>query len=544
MERIGQQEPSRPFEFVLILMVFFIAGGAPAPHVNETQYLAKAKHYWDASFCPSDTFLDTADAHLVFYWTVGWLTKFFSLEATAWIGRALSWGLLAFAWQRLALAVAPVRWTAVLGAALFPTLIAWGNFAGEWVIGGVEAKCFAYGFFLLGMTAMVENRWPATWIWLGLASAFHPLVGGWAVLGSWFVLATIDKSDRPNARSAALGLIVGGLLAVPGLLFTLTLNFGTSSEVRAEAAEIYVFERLPHHLAPLELKPSELAKKAMRFSWLMAAMLVVWLAGRRQSENWDGEEQRHDGLRRLIMFAVFSVGASIVGLAFERLLVGNREFAAQVLRYYWFRQADVAVPLAVATGVGLLTLQLSQGSRSWLSGLLVFAAICGSCAHLGGTALARWKTKTPPAIKKMKSTEDWRDACSWIRENTPERAIFLVDRHAQSFKWYAHRGDVANWKDIPQDAKGIVDWFDRCQKLYAPDRRGRTVSVLAKQRSQTLIDTATEYDATHLLTRKKPTLPFTVLHENETYAVYKLPKARTNQDAETTQQPQMNSDKR
>lgn len=532
MERIEQQEPRRPFEFVLILLVFFIAGGAPAPHVNETQYLAKAKHYWDASFCPGDAFLDTADAHLVFYWTVGWLTKFFSLEATAWIGRVAAWGLLAFAWQRLSMAVAPTRWAAVLGAALFPTLITWGNFAGAWVVGGVEAKCFAYGFFLLGMGAMVENRWPATWIWLGLASAFHPLVGGWAVLGSWFVLANIEKKERPDLKSAAIGLLVGGLLSLPGLLPSLLLNAGTTHETQSEAAQIYVFERLPHHLAPLELKPEELARKALRFSWLIAAMLTVWLAVRRSAEKQEASGAPNEGLRRLVMFAVFAVGASVVGLAMERLLVGNREAAARVLRYYWFRQADVAVPLAVALGVGLLVSQLARGSKSWFSAALVLAALVGSSLHLGGTSLARWKTNVPPAIKKMEDSDDWRDACTWIRENTPADAIFLVDRHAQSFKWYAHRGDVANWKDIPQDAEGIVQWYARCQQLYAPNRQGRTISILANQRPKVLQDAGASYEATHLLTRKIPHLPMTVLHENETYMVYQLPKPSTNSTVE------------
>ena len=67
----------------------------PAPHVNETHYLTKAKHYWDPAYCPGDLFLDSADAHLPFYWTVGWLTKWLSLPAAAWVGRIAAWLLLA-----------------------------------------------------------------------------------------------------------------------------------------------------------------------------------------------------------------------------------------------------------------------------------------------------------------------------------------------------------------------------------------------------------------------------------------------------------------
>src|SRR5688500_17481117 len=73
-------------EFAVVLLIFFIDGGAAAPHVNESHYLTKAKHYWDASYCPGDLFLDSADPHLAFYWSLGWLTKFLPLTAVAWIG--------------------------------------------------------------------------------------------------------------------------------------------------------------------------------------------------------------------------------------------------------------------------------------------------------------------------------------------------------------------------------------------------------------------------------------------------------------------------
>ena len=73
-------------EIALIFVVFFVAGGAPVPHVNETHYLAKAKHYWDPAWCAGDFFLESADAHTLFYWPFGWLTRWFSLPVVAWIG--------------------------------------------------------------------------------------------------------------------------------------------------------------------------------------------------------------------------------------------------------------------------------------------------------------------------------------------------------------------------------------------------------------------------------------------------------------------------
>ena len=184
------------------MAMFFVAGGAPAPHVNETHYLLKAKHYWDPSFCPGDLFLDSADAHLAFYWTVGWLTKWLSLAATAWVGRVAAWALLAVGWMRLSRAVTPRAWAAPLTALVWIVLVDNCDFAGEWVVGGligkggVEGKCFAYGFVLFGLAALAAGRWTTPWIWFGAAAAMHVLVGGWAVLAG---LASGSPSRAPRA---------------------------------------------------------------------------------------------------------------------------------------------------------------------------------------------------------------------------------------------------------------------------------------------------------------------------------------------------------
>ena len=99
-----QSPATRWLEIALILLVFFVEGGAPVPHNNEAHYLAKAKHYWNPAWCEGDLFLESADPHLVFYWTVGLLTKWFSLPTVAWFGRIAAWSSLAWAWQRLELA--------------------------------------------------------------------------------------------------------------------------------------------------------------------------------------------------------------------------------------------------------------------------------------------------------------------------------------------------------------------------------------------------------------------------------------------------------
>lgn len=84
-------------EVVLIVLVFFIAAGWPPPEMNEPHYLGKARHFWQPDWIRGDFFLNAHDTHLIFYITLGWLAKLMPLEAMAWCGRFLTWGLLAWA---------------------------------------------------------------------------------------------------------------------------------------------------------------------------------------------------------------------------------------------------------------------------------------------------------------------------------------------------------------------------------------------------------------------------------------------------------------
>src|SRR6187551_1664041 len=79
------------FEVIWIFLIFFLFAGSPPPDAGESHYLVKAKHYWNPEWCAGDQFLESFDTHVGFYWTLGWLTRFFSLDATAWIVRVLVW---------------------------------------------------------------------------------------------------------------------------------------------------------------------------------------------------------------------------------------------------------------------------------------------------------------------------------------------------------------------------------------------------------------------------------------------------------------------
>jgi hypothetical protein len=276
-----------------------------------------------------DPFLQSKDSHWTFYACFGWLTFFCSPTAMAWIGRIIAWSLLAWSWQRLSFALLPVRWAAIPTALALAYYIESFHMAGEWLIGGIEGKSLAYPFLFFALEAMLRHRWNRTGVFLGIACAFHVLVGGWATLivGVIFFIS----GDWQRVKFPFIGLIVGGLAALCGLVPALMLDVGASTEVVRKAHWIYT-QRLPHHLVPYEFKSTFL----LRF----ALLTVIWIL-----------LCRHRGKRQQ-MFNAFIWGTlclAAIGMILA-YSISDKNTAASVLRFYWFRLSDIVVPMGVAIG--------------------------------------------------------------------------------------------------------------------------------------------------------------------------------------------------
>ena len=181
--------PRRTIETLLIFSLFAVYAGQFPPDVNESHYLTKAKHGWDPLWCPDDIFLSSSFSHWLFYQLFGWLNQFFSLPVVAWIGRILTWLLLAFGWQRLSSSLLKTPGLSIATAALFLVLNDRFHLAGEWVVGGFEAKGLAYFFVLMALGSLVRRDFCWLWPYLGFACAFHVLVGGWATIAVLISLA-------------------------------------------------------------------------------------------------------------------------------------------------------------------------------------------------------------------------------------------------------------------------------------------------------------------------------------------------------------------
>lgn len=487
---VPQAVPSRRWAAIelllMVALVFVVAGGIP-PGVNEAHYLAKAKHYWNPSWCPADSFLQSADAHLVFYWTMGWLTLFLPLSAVAWIGRFITWFLLAWSWRRLSNRVIPGNGWALLTLGLFACFLGCGNMAGEWVLGGFEAKGFAYVLLFLALETLWLGRWNRVWLLLGAASSFHVLTGGWSVVAAMFVWLCSPR-DRPALTAMWPALLGGLVLALPGLLPALALTWGVDQALLAEANELYVHRRLPHHLVfhQILLQPltldfqylglSPLTLPLTHLFFLRHLVLVIAWAVLCWKLHWGAA-------RRLHLFVAGALLIASAGILIDQLTLTRPDLSAGLLRYYWFRLSDAMVPAGLAVAVGRMAqVQLMErGRRGWLVTAIVLASLFVSDAY--------WRRRDDPrpdaviqagpaGLDMQQRFTDWSAACQWITAHAGEDEIVLTPRGQQTFKWYAARGEVVNWKDIPQDAQGIVEWWRRHNEVYPPAVRAEGLVAL------------------------------------------------------------------
>ena len=524
-------------EVVALVALFFVYAGDAPPSVNEAHYLVKAKNFWDPRFCPNDLFAASGKAHTTFYWTFGALTQWCSLSATAWMGRLVGWTLIAVGLLRVCRSLSLPAFASLGVAVLWLIGVQDFNLAGEWVVGGIEAKVPAYGLVLLGISEVIRRNWSRAWVWFGAASAFHVLTGGWAVIAAAIAFGVTERW-RPDTTAVrkpffTVGLFIGGTLSLFGLIPALQLTLGSTSEAGATAARIYSYVRIRHHLLP----------GSFPVHWFVRhAILVVGLV----TLATVGKFRR--GRRRLIWMGCGAIAISGCGLLVGALPAVVPGLAARLLRYYWFRLGDALVPFVLA--VTLMSIlfpgdsapaALGRKGRQIAAACLLFAGslFVWSCYQ-------RIRIGVPPSVshrllgiapnaspeQQRQSFRDWLAVCDWIRVATPEDELFLTPRHQQTFKWYAERAEVVNWKDVPQDAASLLEWQTRFDDVFPRQLGTVALSAMRVPISYTkLREYRRRYGVRLMVVDNRiatKQLPLVKLYpadgqSNETYSVYELP---------------------
>jgi hypothetical protein len=548
-------------EVAAILLLFAASGAWPLPDVNETVYLTKALHHVDPSYGRGDWFLETPDAHSIFYAVMGPILAACGLESGAWVGRWLGWLALAIGFRH---AVVPLLSTAVgrlLAAALFALALRHTTAAGEWVIGGCEAKVFSWALVLAALGEIGRARFAVAVFLLGGATALHPIVGGWGLVACGLVWwrgrraggaesdgvvrraggmssvadtlriltptrspgaarGSVTVNDNAGVTSAALrgGLVLGGVaLAAWGVLPALSLSAGVDAAGRALANRIYVVERLHHHLLPWTFPEAMIARHLL-------AILVGTIMHRVVPAT--------PARARVAAFREAALSISLVGCLIALAEPLAPDLVIGLLRYYWFRLADVVVPFTLAASAAAVLMddgvcaRILPGRPAFVRGLVVAALVLDL-----GLQSRHWPLpgRSGPQCRADTKVDAaaWADVCGWVKDHVPPGSRFLTPRGAASFTWRTGLPEVVAWKNSPQDAVSLLEWRRRILDCFSADGRlvdmERSTAALGAARMR---DVADRYAADHAIVPLDvaglDALPFERLHANARYAVYRL----------------------
>lgn len=507
---------------LLMMLLLVYAGDAP-PMVNEAHYLVKAKNFWQPDWCRADLFASSGKAHTTFYALFGWPTKFVSLEATAWFGRVVGWLTLAIGLRRLCARLFAHSLSSIVVTTVWIAGVEYGNLAGEWVVGGIEAKVPAYGLVLMGLAELVDRRWNRVWLYMGAASAMHVLTGGWAVVAAMIAWLFTEARQPDRKPLITWWLFVGGAMSLLGLLPAVGLNSGASGEDATAAARIYTYFRIRHHLLPSDFYWDWYLRHGITLSLTFAATVIYF------RDSWN--------LRRLYGFTLGAFLIAVGGMIVGALPALMPDLAAKLLRFYWFRLSDAIVPLLLA----VLVMRMLADQRTWLR-LTGAVALMIAAGLVGHSVVNRANIPVPPSASngllgwdmdastatQRQTFVDWLKVCQWAKQSTPNDEVFLTPRHQQTFKWYAERAEVVNWKDVPQDAKSLFQWSKRFSEIF-PDRLGNTRVTIGYR---ALRQYRKRFGVRFMIVDRRvvgQNLPLVRVyplssHENRSYAIYELPR--------------------
>jgi len=517
-------------ELAGMLLLFAAAGAWPAPDVNETVYLTKALHHVDPAFGRGDWFLETPDAHPTFYWLMGPILAACGLETGAWIGRWLGWLALACGFRHAVAPLLPTSSGRLLAAGLFAVALRHTTAAGEWVIGGCEAKVFAWALVLPAIGELARGRMATAVFLLGGATALHPIVGGWGLVAAGLTWlrrwrAGPGEMDRHGGGTSAValrgGLIVAGLaLAAWGVVPALGLSAGLDAADRAAANRIYVVDRLYHHLLPRTFPQAMIARHVLAILIGIIMHRIVPATPARE---------------RVAAFRETALSISLVGCVIAVCEPLAPDLAIGLLRFYWFRLADVVVPFTLAASAAALLEddaacgRALPGRPAVVRGLVVAALLLDLVVQSRHWPLPGRDGLRPRADAKVQAP-DWADVCAWVRTGVPPGSRFLTPRGAESFTWRTGMPEVVAWKNSPQDGGSLLEWRRRIVDCFSSDGTlqgmERSTAALGAGRMR---EVAARYAADHaivpLAAVEAAALPFERLYANGTYGVFRLAPA-------------------
>lgn len=438
------------FASVLLLLLVQLAPVQWA--VNELNYFDLAWRFVAPERFPAGSAVfDQSQARLLSFALLGSLIELFGADAALMITRcaiavgfALALTALARAWSLSA--------AEVLGGVTCFLILGQNYFASEFIFDAVEAKSFAYASVLAATAFLCRRKAAAALLWMGLATYFHFLVGGfWTVALFGLALLAGEAWQRVAWLFGYYLALVAPLLAllVHERVFT---GAPGGRELDASLPEIYAVFRNSHHVAPfIDLVhfggwvPGVVAM--LGASFLIAAILVP--------------DRRIDRALSVWLLSLHGYLIVSLGVAF---LDRHTHLLAPL---YLFRPNALTLLLLLLILAHWLRRALAPAPERTVAAFALAVAVMFAAPELARVAYAVTQGPKVPALMAFED-EDAEALFAWLKANTAREDVVVLEPTPETdsligpwvgFERAIERPTLVNYKFVPTAKPDLVRWY-------------------------------------------------------------------------------------
>ena len=153
----------------------------------------------------------------------------------------------------------------------------------------------------------------------------------------------------------------------------------------------------------------------------------------------------------------------------------------------------------------LITIQWLRHANTIVAFLAMFAYVLPATYH--------------QEVRPVEQRGDWVRMQLWVKQNTPQDAMFLTPPYESGFRVYSERSIVAEWKDGTQqyfDVDYSYEWWARITQI------GRNEGVYNNLSPEQLVEICRKYRASYIVFPAGKPLPFPHVYQDSVYRIYLL----------------------
>ena len=486
-------------QFIALLCAIFVFVGKPVPYSNEYSYLLRLKKIYDPTYLANDiTFSTPMNEYWLFDHIFGLPTLFLSIETVGWIGRFSCWSILLFALMKLG-----KRWEIpvwMISVSIFLWLfVGQSLIADEWMFGDFEAKCVAYICLIFALDRFCGEKDLSSAILLGLAFAFHPIIGLWGIAAAVPALLI----SRRNIRQTIKVVVITGAFSLIGLIPLLQMR-ANSIEPTLENLKYFQLVKFPHHFDPFVWSRSEILLSGI----LMVFCIIV-----------------HVQIKQVKPPKFFLIFLTILGVFFISGILLRILNEYELMKYTPTRLFAVFIPLFFFYYLSKAYHQNLLQKPSQIALLLPIII------------LSLWNRVPMNGFNQALSTyviwnqkpDEMAEGFTWLKNNTAKDIIVIAPPWRYDFWYLSERAEIISYrKPIISD---IGEWQTRLDILIGkakPENGYRKDEELAKYyfeiNKETIDSLADKYKAEYFLSETD--YPYPIVFTKNKVKIYRLSKVQ------------------